>query len=87
MLIYHEPAGTVDSTRGRRGVRNRVAGRTDAIPRRNEMNVSCHCGLSPERPGPNACLECETVTCPSCAITVATDTYCRWCAPALAHAA
>jgi hypothetical protein len=51
------------------------------------MNATCHCGMSPERPHPTACLECETVTCPSCAITVETDTYCRWCAPVLARAA
>ncbi|HEV3351181.1 MAG TPA: hypothetical protein VHC93_29080 [Methylomirabilota bacterium] len=47
----------------------------------------CECGLlhAPAR-RETVCRECEIPCCPSCAITIETDTYCRWCAFGLAPA-
>jgi len=45
---------------------------------------TCECSLlhagSPRTTG---CRECGTACCPSCAIEIDTETYCRWCATAL----
>jgi hypothetical protein len=88
ILIYHRSAGNVKE-RGWPPVSGTEGPDADITtnPREEPMTATCYCGMNLERPGPTACLECETVTCPSCAITIETDTYCRWCAPILASAA
>jgi hypothetical protein len=49
--------------------------------------ASCECGLLHAQPRRvNVCRECDVPCCPSCAIEIATDTYCRWCALGLAPA-
>ncbi len=49
------------------------------------MNGACACGMSIES-GSHGCQECGTACCRSCAIEVAANTYCRWCAMSLARA-
>jgi hypothetical protein len=52
------------------------------------MPTTCHCGMTHEHASPRlACRECGTATCPSCAIKVDTQTYCRWCATTLTRVA
>jgi hypothetical protein len=48
---------------------------------------TCECGLlHPEARRAQGCRECHTPCCPSCAIEIDSDTYCRWCALAMAPA-
>jgi hypothetical protein len=48
---------------------------------------TCECGLlHAERHRAQQCRECEAPCCPSCAIEIDFDTYCRWCALAMAPA-
>jgi hypothetical protein len=52
------------------------------------MPSQCECGMTLERPSQRTgCRECGTAACGSCAITVETTPYCRWCAPAHRQAA
>jgi hypothetical protein len=48
---------------------------------------TCECGLlHPEPRRAQGCRECHAPCCPSCAIEIDSDTYCRWCALAMAPA-
>jgi hypothetical protein len=48
---------------------------------------TCECGpLHTESRQALGCRECGASCCPSCAVEIDTDTYCRWCAIALAPA-
>jgi hypothetical protein len=48
---------------------------------------TCECGLlHPEPRRVQECRECDTPCCSSCAIEIDSDTYCRWCALAMAPA-
>ena len=48
---------------------------------------TCECGLLHAEPRrAQHCGECEMLCCPSCAIEIDSNTYCRWCALAMAPA-
>ena len=52
----------------------------------NPMST-CECGLlHPEARRAQGCRECNVPCCPSCAIEIDSDTFCRWCALAMAPA-
>lgn len=49
--------------------------------------TACECAsLHVEARRGTVCRECDVPCCPSCAIEIDTDTYCRWCAFGLAPA-
>lgn len=49
--------------------------------------ASRECGLLHAQPRRGkVCRECDVPCCPSCAIEIDADTYCRWCALGLAPA-
>jgi len=51
------------------------------------MTPTCECALLHNDPAVlRGCRECGTACCPSCAIEIESDTYCRWCAIALTPA-
>jgi len=51
------------------------------------MTPTCECALLHNDPAVlRGCLECGTACCPSCAVEIESDTYCRWCAIALTPA-
>ena len=51
------------------------------------MRSTCECALLHPQPSlRSGCQECGTACCPSCAIEIESDTYCRWCALGLAPA-
>jgi hypothetical protein len=51
------------------------------------MFKTCECGLLHIEPTVRSgCQECGTACCPSCAVHIASHTYCRWCATGLALA-
>jgi len=48
---------------------------------------TCECGLlHPEPRRAQGCRECHAPCCPRSAIEMDSDTYCRWCALAMAPA-
>lgn len=52
------------------------------------MMSTCECGLLHAEPRrAHGCRECDTPCCPSCAIEIDSQSYCRWCALVLAPAA
>jgi hypothetical protein len=51
------------------------------------MNANCECGMTHEHErARTGCRECGTAVCRSCSLEADHNTYCRWCAPTLAHA-
>lgn len=52
------------------------------------MIKTCECGmLHDQRAEQTGCHECGTTVCRSCALEIANQTYCRWCATSLAASA
>lgn len=49
--------------------------------------MTCECGLLHDQPAPEACHECGTSCCRSCAVEIEVKTYCRWCATLVSAAA
>ncbi len=48
------------------------------------MPITCECALLHTEPSVRpACQECGTAGCPSCAVEIESQTYCRWCAMGL----
>jgi hypothetical protein len=51
------------------------------------MLKTCECALLHTEPSVRSgCHECGTACCPSCAVEIESQTYCRWCATGLALA-
>lgn len=45
------------------------------------MTTTCECGmLDDRRAEQTGCHECGTTVCPSCALPIESQAYCRWCA-------